>query len=148
TKNFHLGGQAFSRVLADFLKTRLSDAENIKMKYSKGEISFEAKKKLGHIFAPNISFWMNGVKIILGDFFKEYNILPNKIFICGGGSKFPLIESSLKKEKGFKIVNMENSLESGGVSRLALKKLYSDLPDEKDIFAPIFKRIIKLIQNQ
>ena len=43
---------------------------------------------------------------------------------------------------------MENCLESGEASCLALKKLYLDLPDEKDVFAPIFKRVIKLIQNQ
>lgn len=148
TKNFHLGGQAFSRVLADFLKTKLSNAENIKMKYSKGEVGLGAKKKLEHIFTPNISFWMNGVKIILGDFLREHKILPNKIFICGGGSKFPLIELILKKEKGFKILNLENCLESGEASCWALEKLYSSLPDEKDVFAPIFKRVIKLIQNQ
>jgi hypothetical protein len=74
--------------------------------------------------------------------------LPNRIFICGGGSKFPLIESTLKKEKGFKVSNVEDFSESEIASCWALKKLYLDLPDEKDVFAPIFKRVIKLIQNQ
>ena len=148
TKSFHLGGQAFSCVIADFLGLKLDDAENIKIKYSKGEIGIEAKKKLEKLFAPNISSWMNGVKIVLGDFLKEYKVLPNKIFICGGGSKFPLIESGLKKEKGFKVLSIGDKTESGEISCLALQKFYLGLPDEKDIFAPIFKRVIKLIQNQ
>lgn len=148
TKSFHLGGQAFSCVIAEFLGLKLEDAENIKIKYSKGEIGTEAKKKLEKLFVPNTSSWMNGVKIVLDDFLKEYKVLPNKIFICGGGSKFPLIESGLKKEKGFKILNAENETESGDISCSALQKFYLDLPDEKDIFAPIFKRVIKLIQNQ
>jgi len=148
TKSFHLGGQAFSRVLAEFLGLKLNDAESIKIKYSKGEVGIEAKKKLEKIFAPNISSWTNGIKIILGDFIKEYKILPNKIFLCGGGSKLPLIELSLKKEKSFKVLSIENKTGGEEISCSAIKKFYLNLPDEKDVFTPIFKRVIKLIQNQ
>jgi len=148
TKNFHLGGQAFSRVLADFLGLEQADTEDIKAKYSKGEVSTEAKRKLEKIFAPHLSCWINGVKIVFREFFKEYKFLPNRIFICGEGSRFPLIESALKKEKGFKISNLGSEANIEEISCAALKKLYLGLPDEKDIFAPIFKRVIKLIQNQ
>jgi len=148
TKSFHLGGQAFSRVLAEFLGLKLDDAESVKMKYGGGETGVEAKKRLEKIFLPPISSWMNGIKIVLSDFIKEYNGLPSRVFVCGGGSKFPLIESNLKKERGVKILSIENKSESEGVSCSAIKKLYLSLPDEKDIFAPIFKRVIRLIQNQ
>lgn len=142
TKSFHLGGQAFSRVLAEFLGLKLEQAELAKFKYSKGEVSLEAKRKLDKLFMPNISSWLNGIKVVLKDFFEEYKFLPSKIFLCGEGSKIPLIESHLKKEKGFKVVKFEETPCS------ALKKLYDDLANEKDVFSPIFKRIIKLVQTQ
>ncbi len=148
TKSFHLGGQTFSRVLAEFLGLKLDDAENVKIKYGKGETGIEAKKRLEKIFVPPASSWMNGIKIVLGDFIKEYKVLPNRVFVCGGGSLFPLIESNLKKEKGFKVLNIENKSDGESVSCSAIKKFCLNLPDEKDVFVPIFKRVIKLIQNQ
>jgi len=148
TKNFHLGGQAFSRVLADFLKLDENIVEDVKIKYSKGEISSWAKKELEKLFASNMSSWLSGVKIVFDDFLKDYKFLPNKIFIAGGGAKLPLIESGLKKEKKFKVLNVSNLTELENVSRLALKSFYLNLKEEHDIFSPIFKRVIKLIQNQ
>jgi len=141
TKNFHLGGQAFSRVLAEFLGLNLAEAEIIKIKYSRGEISKEVKKKIEKLFAPNVSSWLKGIKIILEDFIKEYKFLPAKVFLCGGGCGLPVIESALKKEKKFKISYIEKT----PISSLA--ELYADSLKEKDIFQLIFKRAIKLIQG-
>jgi cell division ATPase FtsA len=142
TRSFHLGGQALTRVLADFLGMKPSEAEAVKNKYSNKEVSLEVKKKFDKLFAPNISSWQKGVKFVLEDFYKKYKFLPSKIFLCGGGSNFPLIENSLKKEKEFKILKLEED------SCSALKRVYDDWPDGENIFLPILKRVIKLIQNQ
>ena len=142
TRSFHLGGQALTRVLADFLGMKPSEAEAVKNKYSNKEVSQEVKRKMDKLFAPNISSWQKGVKFVLEDFYKKYKSLPSKIFLCGQGSKFPLIESNLKKEKKFKILKLEKD------SCSALKRVYEDWPGGENIFLPIFKRVIKLIQNQ
>lgn len=142
TKSFHLGGQAFSRVLAEFLGLKPQEAELVKLKYCKGELSLEAKRKLDKLFLPNVSLWLNGIKVVLKDFFEEYKFLPSKVFLCGEGSKIPLIENHLKKEKKFKISELEKT------PCLALKKLYNDLADEKNSFSLVLKRTIKLVQTQ
>ena len=144
TKNFHLGGQAFSRVLAEFLGLDLIGAEIVKAKYSKGEISSGVKKKIEKLFIPNLFSWLNGVRVILSDFIKEYKSLPVRVFLCGNGSRLPMIENGLRKEKGLKI---NNNLQSEEASIQALMKLYLDLPEENDVFPSVFKRIIKLIQG-
>jgi len=148
TKNFHLGGQAFSRVLAEFLNSNEKSGELIKIKYSNGKTSNEVRKRIDKLFTPNVSSWLNGVKIILDDFLKCYKFIPDRIFICGGGSRVPLIRSGLKKEKNFKVLDIGNENNFSEISCLALKNFYLNLPDEKDIFKLIFKRVIKLIQNQ
>ncbi len=148
TKCFHLGGQAFSRVLAEFLNSDEKSGELIKIKYSNEEIGIEARKKIEKLFAPNISSWFNGVKIVLNDFLKNHKFIPSKIFICGGGSRISLIKSCLKKEKSFKVSDIENGKNFSEISCLALKKFYLNSPNEKNIFTPIFKRVIKLIQNK
>jgi len=146
TKNFHLGGQIVSQALANFLNLKPEDVENIKARYKNG-LSVETKKKMDKLFAPSTSFWFKGLKIILKDFSEKYDSLPNKIFLCGGGSKMPFIESNLKKEKNLKILNIEESNNNGSLSCVALDQLSSNLLDEKNMFSPILRRVIKLIQN-
>jgi mRNA-degrading endonuclease HigB of HigAB toxin-antitoxin module len=148
TKSFHLGGRAFSRVLAEFLNSNEKTGELIKMKYADGEISVEATKKIEKLFTPNISSWFSGVKIILNDFLKNHKFIPDKIYICGGGSKIPLIKSCFKKERKIKVLDIGDKKSFLKISCLALQKFYLSRPNEKNVFVPIFKRVIKLIQNQ
>jgi cell division ATPase FtsA len=145
TKNFHLGGQIVNQALANFLGLKPEDVENIKIQYKNG-ISAEAKKKIDKLFIPSTSFWFKGFKIILKDFSEKHNSLPNKIFLCGGGSKMPFIETNLKKEKNLRILNIED-LNNESLSCVALDQLSSNLLDGKNTFSPILKRVIKLIQN-
>lgn len=146
TKNFHLGGQIVSQALANFLNLKPEDVENIKIQYKRG-ISTETKKKMDKLFLPSTSFWFKGLKIVLKDFSERYDSLPNKIFLCGGGSKMPFIEFNLKKEKNLKILNIEDSDNNKSLSCVALDQLSSNLLDGKNMFSPILKRVIKLIQN-
>ncbi len=147
TKSFHLGGRTFSRVLAEFLNSSWESGELVKIKYCNNEISNGAKRKIEKILQPSTSLWFNGVKVILSDFLKNYKFIPDKIFVCGGGANIPPIESYFKKEKKIKVLNFGNKNNLSEISCLALKKIYKELPDEKNIFAPIFKRVIKLIQS-
>jgi len=147
TRNFHLGGQIFSRVLTDFFGSDRKSGELIKIKYSDGKISAGAKKKMDKLFVSSTLSWLNGIKIIINDFLKNFKFIPEEVFICGGGSKFPLIKTCIKKENNFKIVSIGDEHNFEKISCLALKNFYKFLPDDKNIFTLIFKRVIKLIQN-
>jgi len=154
-KNFYLGGWVFSKVLADFLGINPEEAEMVKTKYIKGELSLEAKKKIEKLFMPHVSSWLNGIRIVMDDFLKGYKSLPSKIFLCGGSCNLPLIESELKRNKNLKIhyisplniVKIENRTKFQEIPTLALANLYLDLPEEKNILAFTLKRIMRLIQS-
>jgi cell division ATPase FtsA len=141
TKSFHLGGQVFTNVLAEFLGLSTEQAEELKIKYSQDELSHAAKKKIEKLFIANASSWLKGVKIVFSDFAQKYKSLPEKIFLCGEGSKMPLLEKELKKEKGFRINRIEE------MPILSLAKLCPGILKEEGIFLPILKRVTRLIQG-
>jgi len=145
TKTFHLGEQIFSRTLAEFLGLKLNEAESIKTKYGNGKLSCEVKRKLEKLFFPAVSLWLNGITIVLEDFLEQYQSLPSKVFLCGEGSKLPIIRSALKKEKGIKIEN-KNYFNENNCS--ALIDFCAKRQKEGDLLLPVFKRVIKLIQSQ
>lgn len=154
TRDFDLGGYLFTRTLADFLEIGPDEAETVKLKYSRGEVSFKAERKIEKLFNPRISSWFAGVKIVLEEFLKEHKSLPRKIFLCGGSSKLPGIKRSLEKEGKFKIQfllpreidKIENRTRLEDVSCLALANLAIETSG-KDEFSASLKRAVKLIQE-
>jgi len=154
TRNFNLGGHLFSRSIAEFLELKTDEAELIKMKYSKDELSYEARKKLEKLFAPNVFSWLGGVKIVLDEFFKKYKALPAKIFLTGGGSQLPGIEEILKKKGGFKtdfisiskIAKIKNKTKFEEIPSLALAMLSLE-SSEAGEFSDALRRAVRLIQG-
>ena len=153
-KNFNLGGYLFTKTLSEFLGLNLDDAELIKTKYSKGEVSESAKQKLDKLFSSNISSWFSGIKVVLDDFFENYGSAPKNILLCGGGSLLPGMEEILKKRGGFKtkiissgeITMINNKTKLQDVSSLALSALAADSPEQNE-FHSLLKRAIRLIQS-
>ncbi|PJE57736.1 MAG: hypothetical protein COU82_00250 [Candidatus Portnoybacteria bacterium CG10_big_fil_rev_8_21_14_0_10_38_18] len=154
TRNFHLGGYLFTKTIADFLDSGPEEAEMIKIKYTKDELSPEAKKKLEKLFASNLSSWIGGVKVVLEEFFRNYKLLPSKIFLCGGGSALPAIREALKKKGGFKtsfispreIVKIKNKTKFEEIPSLSLAALALESPEASQ-FSAILKRAVRLIQG-
>ena len=153
-KNFNLGGYLFTKTLSEFLGLNLDDAELIKTKYSKGEVSDSAKQKLDKLFSSNISSWFGGIKVVLDDFFENYGSAPKNILLCGGGSLLPGMEEILKKRGGFKtkiissgeITMINNKTKLQDVSSLALSALAAESPEQNE-FHSLLKRAIRLIQS-
>jgi len=153
-KSFNLGGHLFTRTLSEFLGLTIEDAEIVKTKYSKGEVSISAKEKLEKLFHPNTSSWFSGIKVVLEEFFKNYNSAPNNVLLCGGGSLLPVMEEILKKKGKFKtrlvspkeIVKIKNKTKFQDVSSLALAALALD-SSEANEFSSILKRAIRLVQS-
>jgi cell division protein FtsA len=154
TKSFNLGGDIFTKAVADFLGTEISEAETIKLKYSKKEISSGAGNRLKKLFESNIFSWIGGVKIVLEEFSKRYRTLPSKIFLCGGGSELPGMKENLKKKGKFQIKSIpfrevskiENETKLQDVPCLALANLALKLPEATE-FSSTLKRVIRLIQG-
>jgi len=154
TKSFNLGGDIFTKAIADFLEIGMSEAEAVKIKYCKKELSPEARRKLGKILEPNISSWVNGVKVVLEEFSKKYRALPSKVFLCGGGSEFPGLKENLKEKRKFQIksipsrevTKIENRTKLQDISCLALANLSLESPEANE-FSSILKRAIRLIQG-
>ncbi|OGZ33503.1 MAG: hypothetical protein A2174_03330, partial [Candidatus Portnoybacteria bacterium RBG_13_41_18] len=60
-KSFGLGGRAFTKRLCDILGVDFAEGEQIKLKYSQGDISPAVKKKISDIFRQDIKIWLSGI---------------------------------------------------------------------------------------
>lgn len=99
TKMFALGGRAFTKRIAQMLNVSFPDAEELKLAYSKGKItSGEKKKIIEDAIRADCEVWISGVELTLGEF-KNVDLLPSRILLCGGGSELPQIRESLLAKK-------------------------------------------------
>ncbi len=98
TKMFALGGRAFTKRISQVLNISFSDAEELKLAYSKGNItSGEKKKMIEDAIAQDCAVWISGVELTLSEF-KNIDLLPSRILLCGGGSELPQIKETLEKK--------------------------------------------------
>jgi len=166
-KSIALGGRAFTKRLVENLGVDFYEAEQIKLKYSKGDLSSVVKKKITDIFRQDIKVWLSGVNLALNDF-SQLSPLPSKILLCGGGSSLPGIKKSLESEdwasglpmlqtpeinfiNPAKIINIEDKTgkltEPKDVTPLALASLALGLINDQSFFAPILRRTIRMMQT-
>lgn len=94
TKMFALGGRAFTKHLAQEMKIGFEEAERIKLDYAQGKLGIEATAEIGQFFYDDCQVWIGGVQLSLMEF-AETDLLPSKIFLCGGGSGLPGIKDVL-----------------------------------------------------
>jgi len=166
-KSFALGGRAFTKRLSDILAVDFAEAEQIKLKYSQGEVSATVKRKISDIFRQDIKVWLSGVNLALGEF-SRLSALPSKVLICGGGSSLSGIKRALENGEWTsdlpmlqapeinyidptKIIAIEDKTgqmnEPKDVTPLALASLAVQLLSEEGIFAPMLRRTIRLMQT-
>ena len=166
-KSFALGGRAFTKRLCDNLSVDFTEGEQIKLKYSSGEISPAVKKKISDIFRQDIKVWLSGVNLALNEFSK-LSPLPSKVYLCGGGSSLAGIKKALESgewtrdlpvlqapEVNFidpaKILDIEDKTgrlkEPKDVTPLALASLSVQILGEEGLFAPMLRRAIRLMQT-
>jgi len=97
TKMFALGGRAFTNRIAQELSLSFSEAEKLKLKYSAGNVSPGLKKKIKEALKRDVEVWGEGLNLAL-DEFAQNELLPSRIFLCGGGSLLPEIVGVLSRE--------------------------------------------------
>lgn len=94
TKMFALGGRAFTKRLCQEFELTLEKAEEMKIAYSFRRLSPENTEKIARLYAEDARVWLGGVEISLSEF-AETDVLPSRIFLCGGGSALPEIKQVL-----------------------------------------------------
>lgn len=93
TKMFNIGGRSFTHQIATKLGTDFESAEAIKL--NKGhKLTTTEQKKLDQAISDNIGVWLGGVELALSDF-QNVEILPGKIFLCGGGAGLAQLQEAI-----------------------------------------------------
>ena len=97
---FALGGRAFTKSIADSLELPFPRAEALKVDYSRG-IPVERHDEIAAAIANDITVWSAGVELVLEELAAN-DLLPARIYLCGGGSLLPEIAVALRDERFWK----------------------------------------------
>lgn len=167
TKMFALGGRAFTKRLAEVFKKSFDEAEEMKINYSYGKLDKRTSQKIKEVVLGDCQVWLSGVEMALSEF-TEIEILPSRIYLCGGGSKLPEILEVLKTKEWVKNLpfgsgpkieyiypkDIQGIFDLTGklvgpedVTPLALTNLALELEEEDGILSSLLRKAIKLIQK-
>ena len=93
TRMFALGGRAFTKSIADRLELPFPRAEALKVDYARG-IAGDATEEIRAIMADDVAVWAAGVELVLEEL-AAGDLLPGRIYLCGGGTRLPEIRAAL-----------------------------------------------------
>jgi cell division protein FtsA len=96
TRMFALGGRAFTKSIADRLELPFPRAEALKVDYARG-IAGDHEAAVREIVSDDVAVWAAGVELVM-DELAAGDLLPGRIYLCGGGSRLPEIRSALADE--------------------------------------------------
>jgi cell division protein FtsA len=97
---FALGGRAFTKSLADRLDLPFPRAEAIKVDYARG-LPVEGREDVARIVGEDVRVWAAGVELVMEEL-SGGDLLPSRIYLCGGGSRLPEIPAALASESFWK----------------------------------------------
>lgn len=100
TQTFGVAGRAYSRTIATDLGISFQDAEEIKLKFSKGETVDDSEKVLGAI-DKTLDVWLSGVEVALAEF-NQLEHLPSSVLLCGGGASLPQLIGALEDRNWYR----------------------------------------------
>ena len=96
TRMFALGGRAFTKSLADRMDLPFPRAESTKVDYARG-LDGGSRDTVAAIIRDDVAVWAAGVELVMEEL-SGGDLLPGRIFLCGGGSRLPEIRSALEAE--------------------------------------------------
>ena len=88
------GGRIFTERLVKEMNLEYRFAEQRKIKYSNGALQANIAKDVKNILRKDVSLWADGVRMALSQF-TDIDVLPSKIYLCGGGCLLPDIKDIL-----------------------------------------------------
>ena len=97
---FALGGRAFTKSLADRLDLPFPRAEALKVDYAR-DLPVEGRDTVAAIIGDDVRVWAAGVELVMEEL-SGGDLLPGRMFLCGGGSRLPEIRASLASEAFWK----------------------------------------------
>ncbi len=100
TRMFALGGRAFTKSIADRLDLPFPRAESAKVDYARG-LAIERREEIAEIIADDVEVWAAGVELVMEEL-GGGDLLPGRIYICGGGSRLTEIRAALAAERFWK----------------------------------------------
>jgi cell division protein FtsA len=100
TRMFALGGRAFTKSLADRLDLPFPRAESLKVDYAR-DLPVDDRETVASIISDDVRVWAAGVELVMEEL-SGGDLLPGRIFLCGGGSRLPEIRASLASEAFWK----------------------------------------------
>jgi cell division protein FtsA len=93
TRMFALGGRAFTKSIADRLELPFPRAEALKVDYARG-IAGDREADVREIVDDDVAVWAAGVELVMEEL-AAGDLLPGRIYLCGGGSRLPEIREAL-----------------------------------------------------
>jgi cell division protein FtsA len=93
TRMFALGGRAFTKSIADRLELPFPRAEALKVDYARG-IAGDREPAVREIVADDVAVWAAGVELVMEEL-AAGDLLPGRIYLCGGGSRLPVVRDAL-----------------------------------------------------
>jgi cell division protein FtsA len=100
TRMFALGGRAFTKSLADRLDLPFPRAEALKVDYARG-LAVEHRDEVAEIMGEDVRVWAAGVELVMEEL-SGGDLLPGRIYLCGGGSRLPEIRGTISVEAFWK----------------------------------------------
>ncbi len=100
TRMFALGGRAFTKSLADRLDLPFPRAEEIKLDYARG-LPVKQRPQVARIISEDVAIWSAGVELVLEEL-AAGDLLPGRVYLCGGGSHLPEVGKVLSSESFWK----------------------------------------------
>jgi cell division protein FtsA len=100
TRMFALGGRAFTKSIADRLDLPFPRAEALKVDYARG-LEVDGREDISNIIGEDVRVWAAGVELVMEEL-SGGDLLPGRIYLCGGGSRLPEIREALAAEAFWK----------------------------------------------
>lgn len=102
TKMFSIGGRSFTHQIAEALNVDFDTAEKYKLSINNPtKVPADMRDKMALAVQRNLAVWLSGVQITLEEF-QLAEMLPNKIFLCGGGAGLSELQDVLSTTDWFK----------------------------------------------
>lgn len=101
TKMFGIGGRAYTRSVERDLGVDFDQAEQLKLALNSDRIPQAKQPAVKAALGKTVDVWIKGVELAL-DEFKMLDHLPNRLYLCGGGSSLDMLMDTLQKDDWYK----------------------------------------------
>lgn len=100
TKMFGIGGRAYTKAVERDLSVEFSQAEELKLGLGTNKVAPQKRPLIEEALKKTLDVWTSGVELALGEF-EQLDHLPNRVFLCGGGSSLDMLMERLESTKWY-----------------------------------------------